>query len=121
MGSAYGARRSRRGLALISLPMPIGVAKTQQTHIESSLLTDVTSVTNIGLLIGALIAANFAATRGRDSGKRATMAGRDHDRLRAGLLGATGIRLQCRRVLSGISTGSLHGWVWMAAAFAGSL
>ena len=50
-----------------------GAAKHQQLHIESSLLTDVTSVTNLGLLMGALIAANFrghARPRTKASGKQ---------------------------------------------------
>ena len=93
----------------------------QQMHIESSLLTDVTSVTNIGLLIGALIAANF---RGRArpvtnaTGKQWLVA------LITGLVLGYSARLAfgCNvgAYFAGISTGSLHGWVWLAAAFAGS-
>ena len=95
--------------------------EAQQTHIESSLLTDVTSVTNLGLLIGALIAANF---RGRArpvtnaTGKQWLVA------LITGLVLGYSARLAfgCNvgAYFAGISTGSLHGWVWLAAAFTGS-
>jgi len=78
-------------------------------------------VTNLGLLIGALIAANF---RGRArpatsaSGKQWLVA------LVTGLVLGYSARLAfgCNvgAYFSGISTGSLHGWVWFVAAFAGS-
>lgn len=94
----------------------------QQAHIQSSLLTDVTSITNLGLLLGALIAANLRGTA------------RPHTRAtpRQWLAAAvTGLALGYSARLAfgcnvgayfaGISTGSLHGWVWLAAAFAGSM
>ena len=97
-------------------------APIQQTRIESSLLTDVTSVTNIGLLIGALIAANVrghARPTTQASAKQWLIA------VITGLVLGYSARLAfgCNvgAYFSGISTGSLHGWVWMAAAFAGSL
>ena len=95
--------------------------EVHQVRLESSLLTDVTSVTNLGLLIGALISANF---RGRArpatsaSGKQWLVA------LVTGLVLGYSARLAfgCNvgAYFSGISTGSLHGWVWFVAAFAGS-
>jgi uncharacterized protein len=95
--------------------------EAQQMHVGSSLLTDVTSVTNIGLLIGALIAANFrghARPATNASGKQWLVA------IITGLVLGYSARLAfgCNvgAYFSGISTGSLHGWVWFAAAFAGS-
>jgi uncharacterized membrane protein YedE/YeeE len=95
--------------------------EAHQLRLQSSLLTDITSVTNLGLLIGALIAANF---RGRArpatnaSGKQWLVA------LVTGLVLGYSARLAfgCNvgAYFSGISTGSLHGWVWFVAAFAGS-
>jgi len=95
--------------------------EAHQLRLQSSLLTDITSVTNLGLLIGALIAANF---RGRArpatsaSGKQWLVA------LTTGLVLGYSARLAfgCNvgAYFSGISTGSLHGWVWFVAAFAGS-
>jgi uncharacterized protein len=96
--------------------------EAQQAHIHSSLLTDVTSVTNIGLLFGALIAANVrshACPPTHATAKQWAAA------LVAGLLLGYSARLAfgCNvgAYFSGISTGSVHGWVWFAAAFAGSI
>lgn len=94
----------------------------QQAHLEASLLTDVTSITNLGLLFGAFVAANVRGTACPTT--RATprqwLAG-----IVAGLLLGYTARLAfgCNvgGYFSGISTGSLHGWVWFAAAFAGSI
>ena len=93
----------------------------QQTHLQSSLLTDVTSVTNIGLLIGALITANL-----RGNARPATHASAKQWMVAVGVgvvLGYSArLAFGCNvgAYFSGISTGSLHGWVWFAAAFAGS-
>lgn len=93
----------------------------QQLHIESSLLTDVTSVTNIGLLIGALITANF---RGRARPVTRATAKQWLVAVVIGVVLGYSARLAfgCNvgAYFAGISTGSLHGWVWFAAAFAGS-
>ena len=95
--------------------------EAQQAHLESSLLTDVTSVTNLGLLIGALIAANL-----RGHARPATNASAKQWAVAVvtGLVLGYSARLAfgCNvgAYFSGISTGSLHGWVWFAAAFAGS-
>jgi hypothetical protein len=94
----------------------------QQAHIASSLLSDVTSITDLGLLFGAFVAANWRGTacpNVRASSKQ-WIAG-----LVSGLLLGYSARLAfgCNvgAYFSGISTGSLHGWVWFAAAFAGSM
>ena len=96
--------------------------EAQQLHIDSSLLNDVTSVTNIGLLIGALIAANV---RGHARPKTQASAKQWLVAVVTGLVLGYSARLAfgCNvgAYFAGISTGSLHGWVWMAAAFAGSL
>lgn len=92
-------------------------------RLNQSLLTDVTSLTNIGLIAGAMLVA--AWRRGFDApvGKlplRAWIAA-----IVAGLLLGYSSRLAfgCNvgAFFSGISTGSLHGWVWFAAAFVGSI
>lgn len=95
--------------------------EAHQVRLESSLLTDVTSVTNLGLLIGALIAANF---RGRARPATSASAKQWLVALVTGLVLGYSARLAfgCNvgAYFSGISTGSLHGWVWFVAAFAGS-
>jgi len=95
--------------------------EAQQVHLSSSILTDVTSVTNLGLLMGALIAANVrghARPSTEASSKQWLVA------VITGLVLGYSARLAfgCNvgAYFAGISTGSLHGWVWLAAAFAGS-
>jgi uncharacterized membrane protein YedE/YeeE len=92
-------------------------------RLQSSLLTDYTSLTNLGLIAGA-----FGVATWRSGGlsqplprypARAWIA-----TIIAGLLLGYSSRLAfgCNvgAFFSGISTGSLHGWVWFAAAFAGA-
>lgn len=91
-------------------------------RLDASILTDVTSLTNIGLLVGA-----FAVMRWRsDPGAPVqALTARSYALvLLAGLVLGYSARMAfgCNvgAFFSGISTGSLHGWVWLAAAFAGS-
>jgi uncharacterized protein len=88
-----------------------------------SVLLDPTSLTNVGLLAGAFIAMRWKAAVAPQTGALrwqswAIVAA-------AGLvLGYTArIAFGCNvgAFFSGVATGSLHGWVWFAAAFAGSV
>lgn len=95
---------------------------TNQTRIAETVLTDVTSLTNIGIIGGAFIIAVWRSglsTRLPSLPARAWIG-----TIVAGfLLGyASRLAFGCNvgAFFSGISTGSLHGWVWFAAAFAGS-
>ena len=94
----------------------------QQAHIALPLLADVTSVTNLGLFAGALIAAN---ARGKACPITRATPKQWGAALIAGLVLGYSSRLAfgCNvgAYFAGISTGSLHGWVWFAMAFAGSL
>jgi len=96
---------------------------TQQALLHASVLTDVTSITNFGLLAGALIAATARGTACPPS--EAQRASQWLAALVAGLALGYSSRLAfgCNvgAYFSGISSGSLHGWIWFAAAFAGSL
>jgi uncharacterized membrane protein YedE/YeeE len=86
-----------------------------------SVLADTVSVMDFGLMLGAALAASLA-------GKFAPKAKLPWPSLLAaavgGLLMGYGARLSfgCNigALFSGIATGSLHGWLWFAAAFAGS-
>jgi len=96
--------------------------EAQQAQIAAPLLDDVTSVSNLGLLLGAFVAASWRGTACppmRLTGQQWLAA------LLAGLVLGYSSRLAfgCNvgAYFSGISTGSLHGWVWFAAAFAGSV
>lgn len=91
-------------------------------RLEQSVLTDVTSLTDIGLLAGAAMAAWW-----RD-GLTAKVKGHPIQAwiavIVAGFLLGYSSRLAfgCNigAFFSGVSTGSLHGWAWFAAAFTGS-
>jgi hypothetical protein len=90
-------------------------------RLGQSLLLDVTSITNIGILGGALwVAARQAAVHAKPLSGGQWAAG-----LLAGFAMGYSSRLAfgCNigAMLSGISTGSLHGWIWIPMAFAGTL
>ncbi|RJL16362.1 YeeE/YedE family protein [Paracoccus siganidrum] len=89
-----------------------------------SVLTDVTSLTNIGIIAGAFLVAAWRS--GGLSQPLPSLPARAWiATIVAGLLLGYSSRLAfgCNvgAFFSGISTGSLHGWVWFAAAFAGSV
>jgi uncharacterized membrane protein YedE/YeeE len=93
----------------------------QAQALNSSVLADTVSVMDFGLVLGAAAAAAIA-------GKFAPKAKLPLRSLLAavvgGLLMGYGARLSfgCNigALFSGIATGSLHGWLWFAAAFVGS-
>lgn len=94
----------------------------QAQALEASVLADTTSVMDFGLILGAALAAGLA-------GKFAPKAALPLLSLLAaaigGILMGYGARLSfgCNigALFSGIASGSLHGWLWFAAAFVGSL
>ena len=92
-----------------------------QAQLHASLLADNTSITDLGMLLGALIAAT-AGSRACPSVKLPARAWAGS--VLAGLVLGYSSRMAfgCNvgAYFSGISTGSLHGWVWFASAFAGS-
>jgi uncharacterized protein len=90
--------------------------------VERSVLFDVTSVMNFGIVLGAMAAAGLAA---RFKPRLTLSAGDIGSAVIGGLLLGYGARLAfgCNigAFFSGIASGSLHGWVWLIAAFAGSI
>ncbi|MBU2533150.1 MAG: YeeE/YedE family protein [Alphaproteobacteria bacterium] len=95
---------------------------TSQDDLFGALVTNQQSVMNVGLIIGAMLAAGLAGRFGRGPWPGAmSIAGA----ILGGLLMGYGARLSfgCNigAFLGGIASGSLHGWVWFASAFAGSL
>ena len=90
--------------------------------LHQSIFRDVTSVMDLGIMLGALLAAGLAgkfAPHWRIPGRSLVAA------IIGGLLLGYGARLAygCNigAYFSGIASGSLHGWLWLAAAFAGSI
>ena len=89
--------------------------------LEASVFRDITSVMNFGIILGAFMAAGLA---GRFAPtwripRRSLFAA-----VLGGLLLGYGARIAygCNigAFFSGVSSSSLHGWVWLAAGFAGS-
>lgn len=97
-------------------------------HLGESVLLDVTSITNIGILAGALWVSTKKSTPSSASNQTSqqTLTAKQWAvGLLAGLVMGYSSRLAfgCNvgAMLSGISTGSLHGWIWLPLAFAGTL
>ena len=90
--------------------------------LNQSVLADITSVMNFGIIFGAMLAAALAgkyAPEGKIKTKRVVTA------VVGGLLLGYGARLAfgCNigALLGGVASGSLHGWLWLAAAFTGGI
>jgi uncharacterized protein len=99
-------------------------ASTSMDRIQASVLTDYTSLTNIGIMFGAFLVASWR-TGGLAQALPRLPVHAWVATVIAGLLLGYSSRLAfgCNvgAFFSGISTGSLHGWVWFVAAFAGSV
>ncbi len=101
---------------------PYWATPAQATALRSSVLMDVTSVMDFGIILGALIAAMLAGKfapvwKVSNRSLAAAVAG--------GILLGYGARIAygCNigAYFSGIASGSLHGWLWLVAAFAGNI
>lgn len=94
----------------------------QARALENSVLFDVTSVMNFGVILGAALAASLA---GKFAPKAAVPFLSWVAAIVGGLLMGYGARLSfgCNigALFSGIASGSLHGWVWFVMAYLGSL
>ena len=117
----WGAKLAEAGGADLAATA-FWAAPANAERLSASILTDVTSLTNIGLLVGAFIAMRWKAAPGAQTA-RLTLASW------AAIMGAALVLGYSARLafgcnvgafFSGISTGSLHGWVWLVAAFGGS-
>ena len=97
-------------------------APAQASALRSSVLMDVTSVMDFGIILGALLAAMLA---GRFALVLTIPARSLAAAVIGGLLLGYGARIAygCNigAYFSGISSGSLHGWLWLVAAFAGNI
>jgi hypothetical protein len=98
-------------------------APVHAERLGASVLTDVTSLTNIGLIVGAFLIMRGRAETGAPSMALAWRgwAGVVLAGLVLGYSARIAFGCNVGAFFSGISTGSLHGWVWFAAAFAGSI
>jgi hypothetical protein len=101
---------------------PYWATPTQAAALNASVLRDITSVMDIGIVLGAMLAALLAgrfAPVWRISGRSLAAA------VLGGLLLGYGARIAygCNigAYFSGIASGSLHGWLWFVSAFAGNI
>jgi uncharacterized membrane protein YedE/YeeE len=101
---------------------PYWATAAQTSALRASVFSDVTSVMNFGIILGALLASLLAgrfAPAWKMSRRSLTAA------ILGGLLLGYGARLAygCNigAYFSGIASGSLHGWLWLPAAFAGNI
>ena len=94
----------------------------RQASLVGSVFEHTTSVMNFGILLGALMASGLA---GRFKPAWAVSGRSLAAAIGGGLLLGYGARLAygCNigAYFSGVASGSLHGWLWLVAAFAGSV
>ncbi len=101
---------------------PYWSAPAQARALNANVLADVTSVMNLGIILGAMLASMLAgrfAPVWRAPAKSVLAA------VVGGLMLGYGARIAygCNigAYFSGIASGSLHGWLWLVAAFAGNV
>jgi uncharacterized membrane protein YedE/YeeE len=90
--------------------------------LNSSVLADVTSVMDFGIILGAVLAAGLAGSFAPAKKIRFNLV---LTAIIGGLLLGYGARLAfgCNigGMFSGIASGSLHGWLWLVAGFTGAV
>ncbi len=96
-------------------------APNQQKSLQTSVLADITSVMNFGIMLGALVAASLA---GKFKPAWHVPLGQVAASIIGGLILGYGARLAygCNigAFFSGLASGSLHGWLWIVCALAGN-
>jgi len=97
-------------------------ASWNASALQASVWSDITTVMNVGIMVGALVAASLAgkfAPNFRIPARSVLAA------VIGGIMLGYGARLAfgCNigAYFGGIASGSLHGWVWLIAAFAGNM
>lgn len=112
-------------LAAFGVPVetwPYWASAGQQAALHNSVFADVTSVMDVGIVLGALLAAVLA-------GKFAPVWTVPARSLAAAVLGGLMLGYGARvaygcnigAYFSGIASGSLHGWLWLPCAFLGNV
>ena len=121
-GFALWGSKAAAALGLDVAAWPYWQRPGPATALQTSVFGDITSVMNFGIILGALAAAGLAGRRFAPDWRippRSLAAA-----VVGGLLLGYGARIAygCNigAYFSGISSASLHGWLWFAAAFAGN-
>jgi uncharacterized membrane protein YedE/YeeE len=117
----WGAKMAQvTGIDIASWPYWAVPARAQS--LNAPVLTDVTTVMDLGIMVGALAAAGLS---GRFAPQWRVPARSLAAAVIGGLLLGYGARLAsgCNigAFFSGVASGSLHGWAWFIAAFAGTM
>ncbi len=117
----WGAKASM-AMGIDVTPWPYWSTPAQAASLQRPVIADATSVMNFGIMLGAMLAA-LLASRFKPGWKvpgRSLVAA-----ILGGLLLGYGARLAygCNigAYFSGIASGSLHGWLWLVAAFVGNM
>jgi uncharacterized membrane protein YedE/YeeE len=101
---------------------PFWAGKAQQAALSQSVFADITSVMNIGIILGAFLAAALA---GRLIPKTQISPNIIASTLLGGLLMGYGalnaFGCNVNAFFGGIASTSLHGWIWIICALVGSL
>ncbi|WP_026350258.1 YeeE/YedE family protein [Bordetella sp. FB-8] len=117
--SLWGAK-TLQGLGVDVVHWQFWVA--QKTALAAPISHDATSITDIGIMVGALAAASAAGNFDPLWKVPArSLAGAVAGGLLLGLGSRMAYGCNIGAYFSGILSGSLHGWLWLLAAFAGSI
>ncbi len=116
----WGAKAAQ-GVGVEVVNWPFWTSAANAKALTAPVWEDITSVMDFGIILGALLAAGLA-------GRFAPTFNIPRRSLAAAILGGVllgyGARLAygCNigAYFSGIASGSLHGWIWLLAAFAGN-
>ncbi|MGE0621103.1 MAG: YeeE/YedE family protein [Pseudomonadales bacterium] len=120
-GFALWGSKAAAGLGIDVASWPYWQRPGPAASLEGSVLADITSVMNFGILLGALAAAGLA---GRFAPVWKIPARSLAAAIMGGVLLGYGARIAygCNigAYFSGLASASLHGWLWFVAAFAGN-
>ena len=80
------------------------------------ILSDTSSLTDLGMILGAMAAAAARAVRAQPPGRRARSLAAALGGLLMGWGARIGFGCNIGAFVGGVASGSLHGWIWFAAA-----
>ncbi|MQA30070.1 MAG: YeeE/YedE family protein [Luteitalea sp.] len=119
---ALWGSKTLAGLGVDVAAWPYWQPAARAADLRASVISDVTSVMNIGIMVGALAAAGLA---GRFAPAWRVPARSLVAAIAGGLMLGYGARIAygCNigAYFSGIASSSVHGWLWFASAFLGNI
>lgn len=102
---------------------PYWADPARKLSLQASVFQDVTSVMNFGIILGAILAAGLAGRFGARPARLTppSLVGAAVGGLMLGYGARLAYGCNIGAYFSGVASGSLHGWLWFAAALAGSV